>query len=300
MRPQSPATRPRSSTESEESRHIGRKIWLPRLKALQRPQLKGDRDTPIGLGPHRLQIRQQQETEMQGERGRRIEDNPAMRNRNRLTAEGDLANPARSEERLSLDLDIFFLHHNAGRDGGKRRTQPLAVAVDFVVALAGRRLGNGIWIELAHGEVRRDAPDSKRGSCLMPGLPSDRERIPPLRALLADHLVNDMPRMRDAPRLVEGVAIIVIQYDHIRAIGDGHRRCGFIQSLGLDGKVRRLPRFNGLLGKANRGREQCEYCTRQQRVMGTERKRRHGITCLWEMRTTLIEVCRLMQAEVVF
>jgi hypothetical protein len=194
-----------------------------------------------------------------------------MRNRNALAAEGDLANPAGSEDWLGLALGELFLDHHAGGDGGKGRMQPLGVAVNLVVALAGRFLSDGIGIEQMHREVGRDHAHFDHRASLMPGLPAHGKRVPSLRAFLGEHLEDNMPDMRDAARLVEGVALIVNQDGDIRAFGGGYRRGGFIEGLGLDGKVRRLPRFNGLLGEAKLHGRQCAEGAEEQSTMGSER-----------------------------
>lgn len=254
-----------------ESRHIRRQVWLAGLKALQRPQLEGKRDSPIGLGAHRLQIRQQQVSEAQREGGWRFEDHSAVRNRYALAAEGDLANPAESEEWLGFASDKLLLNHHAGGDGGKGRIQPLGVAVNLVVALASRFLGDGFGIEQMHREVGRDHAHFDQRASLMPGLPFDGKRVPSLRAFLGENLIDNMPDVRDAAGLVEGIALILNQDGDIRAFGRGHCRSGFIEGLGLDRKVRRLPGFNGLLGEAKLYGWQGAECAEEQSTMGTER-----------------------------
>ncbi len=85
----------------------------------------------------------------------------------------------------------------------------------------------------------------------MPRLPAYGEMIRSFGALLGEYLVDKMRYVIDAAGFVEAVGFIVFEDSEVRIVRNSNCRCGFVEGFGVDGKMRCIPRLNGLLGNAN-------------------------------------------------
>jgi hypothetical protein len=78
-------------------------------------------------------------------------------------------------------------------------------------------------------------------------------------ASLRENLVDKMRHVIDAAGLVKAVGFIVFEDREVCIVRNSNCRCGFVERFRGDGKMRRIPGLNGLLGNANMDGRQEEY-----------------------------------------